>query len=113
MNNLRPDHWTISDFRKENKNLIKEIAVGFRKFLRYSGYAIGKSISTDGSKIKAYASRDTISIKLIDKKIAQIEKEIDRYLSQLDERDFIENEQEEKLAITQALENKIAYLSEK
>ena len=38
---------------------------------------------------------------------------IDRYLNQLEEQDFIENEQEERLAITQALENKIAYLSEK
>ena len=113
MNNLSPDHWTISDFRKENKNLIKEITIGFRKFLKESGFATGKSISTDGAKIKAYASRDVISIKLIDKKIAQIEKEIDRYLNQLDEQDVIENEQEEKLTIAQSLESKIAYLSEK
>jgi len=113
MNNLQPDHWTISNFRKENKNLIKNITIGFRKFLKESGYVQGKSASTDGTKIKAYASRDTLSMKLIDKKIAQTEKDIDRYLTQLEEQDVIENEQEEKLAITQALENKIAYLTDK
>ena len=63
MKNLHPDHWTISDFRKENKELIKSITIDFRKFLRDCGYAKGKTVSTDGSKIKAYASRNVISIK--------------------------------------------------
>jgi transposase len=31
MHNLTPDHWTISDFRKEHKELMKRIAVDFRK----------------------------------------------------------------------------------
>jgi transposase len=110
MNNLHPDHWTISDFRKENKKLIKEITIDFRKFLKDSGYIKGKSVSTDGSKIKAYASRATLSLKLIDKKLAQAEKEIERYFSQLGENDAVENEQEEMLSASQALEDKIAYL---
>jgi transposase len=110
MNNLHPDHWTISDFRKENKELIKSTTISFRKFLKDSGYIKGKSVSTDGSKIKAYASRNTISLKLIDKKLEHAEKEIERYLSQLSEQDAIENEQEEMLATSQILENKITYL---
>ena len=110
MNNLHPDHWTISNFRKENKELIKEITIGFRKFLKDSGYIKGKSISTDGTKIKAYASRDVISMKLIDKKLSQIEKEIERYLEQLNENDAIENEQDEMLATSRSLESKISNL---
>jgi transposase len=113
LNNLRPDHWTISDFRKENKELIKSITIDFRKFLKDSGYIKGKSISTDGTKIKAYASRDTLSLKRIDKKLEQAEKEIDRYFSQLNENDTIENEQEEMLAASTELKNRIAYLQQR
>ena len=110
MNNLHPDHWTISDFRKENKKLIKEITIDFRKFLKDRGYIKGKSVSGDGSKIKAYASRDTLSLKLIEKKLAQAEKEIERYFSQLNENDAVENEQAEMLASSNELENRIACL---
>jgi transposase len=112
MNNLHPDHWTISDFRKENKGLIKQITIDFRKFLRDSGYAKGRTVSIDGSKIKAYASRNIISMKKIDKKLAYIEKEIERYLSQVNENDAVENEQEEMLTTSKELKNQIADLQE-
>ena len=107
MNNLQPDHWTISNFRKENKELIKQLTLEFRKFLKDSGYIKGKSVSTDGSKIKAYASRETLSLKLIDKKQARAEKEIERYLTQLNENDAVENEQEEMLASSEELKHQI------
>jgi hypothetical protein len=70
-------------------------------------------VSTDGSKIKAYASRDTLSLKLIDKKLAQAEKEIDRYFSQLNEQDAIENEQAEMLATSHELQHQISDLQVK
>jgi DNA repair exonuclease SbcCD ATPase subunit len=110
MHNLHPDHWTISDFRKENKELIKSVTIEFRKFLKDSGYIKSKTVSTDGTKIKAYASRETLSLKLIDKKLAHVEKEIERYFSQLNENDSIENEQEEMLASSDALQSQIADL---
>jgi hypothetical protein len=90
--------------------LIKAITIDFRKFLKDSGYIKGKSISTDGTKIKAYASRDTLSLKLIDKKLTQAEKEIERYFAQLNENDAIENEQAEMLSTSDELKNQIAYL---
>jgi transposase len=110
MNNLHPDHWTISDFRKDNRELIKRIAIDFRKFLRDCGYIKGKSVSTDGSKIKAYASRNVVSVNKIDKQLAVVEKEIERYLSQLNENDTIENEQELMLSTSEELEKQIADL---
>jgi transposase len=112
MNNLRPDHWTISSFRKDNKALIKGIAIAFRKFLRDSGYINGASVSTDGSKIKAYASRATLSLKLVDKKLSQAEKEVARYLSLLNENDAVELEQEEMLAASGELKNQLADLQQ-
>jgi len=112
MKNLHPDHWTISDFRKENKEIIKNITIDFRKFLRDCGYAKGKIVSTDGSKIKAYASRNVISINKIDKRLAHIEKEIERYLSQLEDNDTQENEQETMLTTSAELTKQISDLQE-
>jgi hypothetical protein len=63
-------------------------------------------------KIKAYASRDTLSLKLIDKKLAQAEKEIERYFTQLNDNDAIENEQEEMLASSNELKQQIADLQQ-
>ena len=110
MNGLHPDHWTISSFRKDNGQLIKQITVDFRKFLKESGYVSGRSVSTDGTKIKAYASRATISLKLIDKKLEQAEKEIERYFTRLHENDTIENEQAEMLETGDELKRQIAEL---
>jgi len=110
MNHLQPDHWTISDFRKENKQLIKQITIDFRKFLKDSNYIKGKSVSTDGTKIKAYASRETLSITLIDKKLEQVETEIERYLTQLNENDVTENEQEAMLTASKELKRQIECL---
>ena len=113
LNNLSPDHWTISNFRKDNRELIKQITVGFRHFLKDSGYITGKSLSTDGTKIKAYASRSTLSINLINKKLEHTEKEIERYFSQLSDNDGIEYEQEEMISVSEELKGKISLLQHK
>jgi transposase len=112
MNNLRPDHWTISDFRKENRELIKRITIDFRRFLKDCDYIQGKSISGDGTKIKAYASRDSLSMKQIEKKLSNIEKEIELYLTQLATHDSIENEQEGLLQTSEELKSQIAVLQD-
>lgn len=107
-NNLHPDHWTISEFRKEHKDTVKHITIDFRKFLKDSGYLSGKRVSTDGTKIKAYASRQVLSLKLTEKKLAQAGKEIERYFNQLQANDAAEDEQQEMVETTRELENKIA-----
>lgn len=112
LNSLHPDHWTISNFRKEHKDVIKRVTIDFRKFLKDNGYISGKNISTDGTKIKAYASRDTLSLKLIDKKLSQSEKEIERYLNQLQANDSIEEEQLEMAETTRELQGKIAAMQQ-
>jgi transposase len=112
MSNLRPDHWTISNFRKENKSLIKRVTVDFRKFLKEQGYLSGQSVSTDGTKIKAYASRDTLSLTLIDKKLAAAEKEVERYLAQLAQSDAAADEQASMLQLREARQRELALLEE-
>jgi transposase len=110
MHNLHPDHWTISDFRKENKELIRRITIDFRKFLKDSDYIKDKSISTDGTKIKAYASRDTLSVKLIEKKLEKAEKEIERYFAQMDTNDTTDNEYETMYETSEELKKQISFL---
>jgi hypothetical protein len=94
VNNLRPDHRTVSDFRKKNKAAIKRMAIDFRKFLKNSDYITEKSLSADGTKIRAYASRDTLSVKLTEKKPEKAKKEIERYFAQPEAEDEAENRQE-------------------
>ena len=112
MHNLHPDHWTISNFRKENADVIKRIALDFRGYLKEMGYLSGKSISTDGTKIKAYASRETLSAKLIDKKLAQAEQEIERYFTRLNENDTLEDEQSELMSSNQELKSQLELLQQ-
>lgn len=51
-----PDHRTISDFRKNNIDLLKEYFVEIVHICQSAGMAALKSISIDGTKILASAS---------------------------------------------------------
>ncbi len=53
--NLRPDYWTIAEFRKNNKELIKEFSRDVKRMLIESGLITGKITATDGTKLKANA----------------------------------------------------------
>ena len=54
---LRPDHWTISNYRKENGDKIKFVTKKFREYLRDNGYIKMKTVAIDGSKVKANAKQ--------------------------------------------------------
>ena len=79
LGNLQPDHKTISDFRKDSKESIREVTISFRKFLIKDGYISGKQVVTDGTKIKAYASKNTISLKGINRRMEKLETEMEKY----------------------------------
>lgn len=92
MEGLRPDHWTICAFRRENENLVKELLKSFRSFLLGKGYASGKRLVFDGSKMKAYANRSMLTKEGIDKKLENLDKSIAEYLLQLEDNDTHDNE---------------------
>lgn len=100
--NLSPDHKTISDFRKDNPELIdglfKHLIIRFKE----QGLITGKSIAVDGTKVKAYAIKE-ISIDTIRQKLDGIEQQVEKYLKDMDSLDNAENQIEE-------LENKKAEL---
>ena len=54
---LQPDFRTISDFRKENEDLIAEVFKNTVKAAKDLGVIGLEQLSTDGSKVKASASK--------------------------------------------------------
>lgn len=58
--NLQPDFRTISDFRKENKTLITELFKNTVKAAKDLGVIGLEQLSTDGSTVKASASKNSV-----------------------------------------------------
>jgi len=96
---LTPDHWTISNYRKENAEAIKFVTKRIRNFLKDKGYIKLKTVAVDGSKVKAYANREMLSKEKIEKKLQGIGKKIEEYLeklSDIDRKDDLAEELEEE-----------------
>src|SRR3954469_17146120 len=109
---LVPDHKTIADFRKDNGSAIRQVCTRFVALCREMGLLSGTSVAIDGSKFKAVNNRDqNFTRAKIERRRAQIEESVARYLQQLDTAD--RQEPSEVLAAkTSRLKEKIAKLSE-
>lgn len=84
---LTPDHWTISNYRKDNGERIKLFTKEFRRFLKESGYIKLDSVALDGSKVKAYTNREMFSREKIEAKLESLENKIEEYLERIGEND--------------------------
>src|SRR5258705_1270 len=85
---LLPDHKTIADFRKDNGPAINKVCAQFVALCRKMGLLAKASVAIDGSKFKAVNSRDNNFTKgKMERRLAQIEESVARYLSQLDTAD--------------------------
>lgn len=91
LGNEHPDHKTISDFRKDNAKLISGIAKEFRMFLKSTGYIDGGLQAYDGTKIKACTNKNFINQREVEKRIAEIESQLQGYLKMLEENDKTED----------------------
>lgn len=117
--NLHPDHWTISQFRKEHGEMIKKLWNKFKEFLRNKEYIDLKIVAIDGTKVKANTSRDMITLEVTEKSMSATDKLIEEYLQQLVINDTIEDAIQdnggtaEPTAINRSLIEKIAKLEEK
>jgi transposase len=113
---LVPDHKTIADFRKDNGPAIKKVCAQFVALCRKMGLLAKASVAIDGSKFKAVNSRDNNFTKgKMERRLAQIEESVTRYLSQLDtaDRQICAGEEPEVLAArTTRLKEKLAKLEE-
>jgi len=103
---LVPDHKTIADFRKGNGAAIRKVCARFVGLCREMGLLTTASVAIDGSKFKAVNTRDkNFTRAKMERRLAQIEESVARYLSQLDTADRQEP--------SEALAAKTAHLNEK
>ena len=109
---LAPDHKTIADFRKDNGRAIRQVCARFVGICRTMGLFTEASVAIDGSKFKAVNNRDkNFTRAKMERRMAQIEESVARYLRQLDSAD----RQEPSLPLatkTARLKEKIAKLKE-
>jgi transposase len=107
---LVPDHKTIADFRKDNGAAIRKVCARFVELCREMGLLTKASVAIDGSKFKAVNNRDkNFTRAKVERRRAQLEESVARYLSQLDTAD--RQEPTEALAMkTERLKEKLAKL---
>jgi transposase len=85
---LAPDHKTIADFRKDNGSAIRKVCAQFIALCRAIGLLTQASVAIDGSKFKAVNNRDkNFTRAKMERRMAQIEESVARYLEQLDTAD--------------------------
>jgi transposase len=103
---LIPDHKTIADFRKDNGVAIRKVCAQFIALCRELGLLMQASVAIDGSKFKAVNNREkNFTRAKMERRLAQIDESVARYLSQLDTADLHEP--------SEALAAKTAHLKEK
>lgn len=103
---LVSDHKTIADFREDNGAALRKVCTRFVELCREIGLLSTASVAIDGSKFKAVNNRDRNFTKgKVERRRAQLEESVARYLAQLDTADRQEP--------TEALAAKTKHLKEK
>lgn len=94
LNRLTPDFRTISDFRKDNAKALRNVFSAFVKLCLKLKLYQKELLAIDGSKFRAVNSKQHSSYNkdVLKTKLARIDENITRYLSQMDENDA-DNEQ--------------------
>ena len=101
---LHPDHWTICKYRRDNKEQIRFVTIEFRNFLKSENYIGCKRVAFDGSKFKAYASRELLSMKNIEKRLNDLDKRLEEYLDEFQKTDTLEELRNEIVDLQKEIE---------
>jgi transposase len=109
---LAPDHKTIADFRKDNGASLRKLCACFVELCREMGLLATASVAIDGSKFKAVNNRDkNFTRAKVERRRAQLEQSVARYLSQLDTADRQEPSEALAVKVTR-LKQKLTKLKE-
>lgn len=109
---LAPDFKTIADFRRDNGAAIRKVCAQFVVLCRRLNLFSESIVAIDGSKFKAVNNRDkNFTRAKMERRMAQIEESVARYLQQLDSADRQEPSEVLK-AKTERLKEKIETLKE-
>jgi len=102
---LVPDHKTIADFRKDNGSAIRKVCARFVELCRQIGLLTTARVAIDGSKFKAVNNRDrNFTEAKMQRRMAQIEQSVARYLDQLDTADRQEPSEPLTMKVTRLTE---------
>lgn len=109
---LMPDHKTIANFRRDNREAIREVCRAFTRFCRELDLFDGELVAIDGSKFKAVNNKGrNFTDRRLKRALRDIDKKIDAYLQELDENDA--QEPEERKLTAEELKEKIKALRER
>lgn len=112
ISDVSPDHKTISDFRKDNPELVDRLFKYLIIKFKEHGLITGKSIAVDGTKVKANASKN-LNIETIKKKLDNIEQQVEKYLKDIDAIDRAEDDVEDLERKKAELEHELEKLAAK
>ena len=102
---LTPDFKTIADFRRDNRQAIRQVSREFTLFCRQLDLFGGEIVAIDGSKFKAQNSKGrNFTHKKLKRQIKELEKKIDEYLEELDQADEGEKDVPDKPNVDQLRE---------
>lgn len=94
LDRLRPDHNTIADFRKDNKEALQNLLKAFVRLCVEMGLTRGERICVDGTPIQAVNGlKRSTSIELSGKKLEYAQRQlalVEEYLKDLEEGDKID-----------------------
>ena len=107
---LRPDHNTLSNFRKDNIRCMKPLFREFNRFCLKMDMFKLDYVSIDGSKFRAVNSKDrNLTLSKLDDRLQRLDAHIEEYLAALEE-----NDGEDCRRLSRAeLEDKLARLQER
>ena len=110
MNNERPDFKTISNYRKDNGQTIRWCSRSFKAFLRDTGYIKNEKVAYDGCKIKACTAKEGYTLEGVTRRMSNLEKDLETYLSFLEKTDAEEDLAAEAIERESALMERISSL---
>jgi len=85
---LTPDHKTIADFRRDNRQAVRQVCRQFTLFCRQLDLFGGELVAIDGSKFKAHNAKGrNFTQKKLKRQLKDLDKKIDDYLQDLDQAD--------------------------
>lgn len=109
-----PNYHSIADFRKDHGKGLKNVFKLFVMFLKEQDLIEGKTVATDGTKVRAQNSRkNNFSESKITRHLLYIESKMQQYLGELDENDKTESApdkiKEVKIKMERLKSHKIKY----
>ncbi len=109
---LTPDFKTIADFRKDNKDGLKKVCREFTLLCKRLGLFGGELVAIDGSKFRAVnCKKRNFNRAKLQKRIKEIEEEIEKYFTELEDNDI--RESAIGVVSAQELKAKIQWLKER